>query len=199
MVIICQAFTPLLKDHLRHRLQHTYPALADSDVPIVLHHDRIFKHATVHFNYTTYDLQREQDIIHPSMGKADVLVHTPSLAEDLTGRYPWSYARVLGVYHANIHTPGPSRTERVEFLHVRWFQTDTTSPSGSEARRLERINFVPWTAGGSDAFGFIDPAHVIRACHLIPAFRHQRTHEYLPTHTTYQDLHGDWKYYYVNR
>ncbi|KAI0822191.1 hypothetical protein BC628DRAFT_1328019, partial [Trametes gibbosa] len=159
--------------------------------------DRIFQHATVHINYTTYDLQREQDIIHPSMGKADILVYTPSDSAQSSSPYPWTYAQVLGIYHANIYTPGHSRPQRVEFLHVRWFETDTTWASGSEVRRLERLRFVSWTS--SDAFGFVNPAHVIRACHLLPAFQHQRTHEYLPIHTAYRHLDGDWRYFYVNR
>ncbi len=82
---------PDLKAHLRQRLQDAYPSLGDPDVPIILHHDRVYQHATAHINYTSYDLQREQDIIHPSVGKSDILVHTPSVEEHIW--HPWSYAR----------------------------------------------------------------------------------------------------------
>ncbi|KAI0819850.1 hypothetical protein BC628DRAFT_1331981, partial [Trametes gibbosa] len=94
---VVEAFVPDLKEHLRQRLQDEHPSLTDPDVPIILHHDRVYHHATAHVNYTSYDLQREQDILHPSIGKSDILVHTPSVEEHT--RHPWSYARVLGIYH----------------------------------------------------------------------------------------------------
>ncbi|KAI0822210.1 hypothetical protein BC628DRAFT_1285153, partial [Trametes gibbosa] len=158
-------FVPDLKEHLRQHLQDVYPTLGDQDIPIILHHDRVYQHATTHVNYTSYDLQREQDIIHPSVGKSDVLVHTPSTEEHI--QCPWSYARVIGIYHANVITPGTLQAHRVEFLHVRWFEQDTNWSSGSEVRRLEHVRYIPW-APDSTAFGFIDPAHIIRAIHLIP-------------------------------
>ncbi|KAI0668987.1 hypothetical protein C8Q78DRAFT_933009, partial [Trametes maxima] len=195
--VVAESFVPLLKEHLRSRLQDTFPALADTDIPVAVNHERIYRHATAQINYTSYDVQREQDIIHPSMGKADVLVYTP--LEDTSSTsppYPWCYARVLGIYHCNVLPPGELVPIRVEFVYVRWFEPDGTG--GSLTRRLERIRFVPWTDSG-DAFGFIDPSHIIRACHLIPAFAHRRTAEYLPLRTQYQEDGGDWKYYYVNR
>lgn len=169
---------------------------------MVLRQDRVYSHATAHFNYTSYDLRREQDIIHPSTGKSNILVHTPVNAVDNLS-YPWLYAHVLGIYHTNIYLPGASQHERVEFLHVRWYQYDTTWSNGALARRLERIHPVPYSSTDTDApsaFGFVDPSHVIRACHLIPAFRYGHTTEYLqPSLARDNYLHGDWKYLYVNR
>ncbi|KIJ61923.1 hypothetical protein HYDPIDRAFT_30990 [Hydnomerulius pinastri MD-312] len=50
-----------------------------------------------------------------------------------------------------------------------------------------------------DAFDFIDPADILRGCHLIPAFAKGRSH---PDHTALSPIakdSDDWKYYYVNR
>ena len=198
----------MLKAHLRSQLLDQYPILADEDIPIVLQHDRVYSHATgARINYTTYDLQRDQDIVHTSTDKADILVHTPgsfvsdSRPSDCDAHdiYPWTYARVIGIYHANVYPPGASQPQRTEFLHVRWFRRDPTSDFGSRVRRLERIQFVPHdTTTTTPAFGFIALSHVIRACHLIPAFHHLRTYSYLPTSYA-RDQAGDWKYYYVNR
>jgi len=47
-----------------------------------------------------------------------------------------------------------------------------------------------------------DPACVIRAVHLIPAFEHGRTTELLGPSIARGDnqaLTEDWRYYYVNR
>ena len=61
--------------------------------------------------------------------------------------------------------------------------------------RLDRVGFDE----GSDAFGFVDPAIVIRAAHLIPAFAHGRDRQGLRESIAQNDKAGDWSYYYVNR
>ncbi|KAG8911394.1 hypothetical protein FRC00_006579 [Tulasnella sp. 408] len=48
---------------------------------------------------------------------------------------------------------------------------DPDSRSGLNAKCLERVGYVP-DVNGPGAFGFIDPADVIRASHLVPAFHH---------------------------
>ncbi|KAL7281107.1 hypothetical protein ACG7TL_004414 [Trametes sanguinea] len=193
-----QMFVPLMKAHLRERLRDAYPTLADEEVPIIVRHDRVYRHAIAYVNYTTYDLQRDQDIIHPSTDKRDILVHTPSAAScDVVRPFPWTYARVLGIYHANVLPPGETKPCRYEFLHVRWFEHVDAHQSGPLARRLDKVKFTSYSTG--DAFGFVDPAHVIRACHLIPAFHHGRTKDYLPASTLARDPEGDWRYHVVNR
>jgi hypothetical protein len=44
---------------------------------------------------------------------------------------------------------------------------------------------------------FLDPAMVIWAAHLIPAWAHPKTHDYYPSSKVEPD--GDWEYHYVNR
>lgn len=58
--------------------------------------------------------------------------------------------------------------------------------------------FVFFSGSGGEAFGFVDPAHIIRGCHLIPAFSHGRTDEYLPP-SIVRDPEGDWRVFYANR
>ena len=86
--------------------------------------------------------------------------------------------------------------QRVEFFHVHWLQTDGTIASGTSVWGLEHIHFVPNDTGAS--FGFVHPSHAIRACHLIPAFRHGRTLNYLPSSFAC-DPKGNWRYYTINQ
>ena len=88
--------------------------------------------------------------------------------EDDSRTHPYWYARVLGIYHANIFYGQARKPERMDFLFVRWFGQDVKWNSGPANLRLGRVGFVP--SGNIDAFGFLDPTLVIRACHLIPAF-----------------------------
>ena len=60
-----------------------------------------------------------------------------------------------------------------------------------------RTRFIPMQS--TDAFGFVDPADVLRCCHLMPAFADGRPH---PDRISTSQLAGDaddWKYYYINR
>lgn len=128
---------------------------------------------------------------------------TLSRDEDAHSVHPYSYARVLGVFDADVRYNG-GKTLRVEFLWVRWFEVDATYPAGWNARRLDRISFVH--SDSPDAFGFLDPSDVLRASHIIPAFAHGMTDTLLPpsiARSAYWDDDDypdhDWMYYYVNR
>lgn len=152
---------------------------------ILIKDESIYEHPIVRFNYTTYDIQRDQDIIHPSHDKKDVLVYTP----DNGLSQPWTYARVLNTYHVNVYTRSNTKPARMNFLWVRWFERDESRPTGPCARRLDRVRFLPSTE--DDALGFIDPAAVIRGCHLVPAFALGRTSNLMGPSLA-RDLEGDW-------
>jgi hypothetical protein len=108
-------------------------------------------------------------------------------------RHPFWYARVIGIYHADVNY-GAKSIGRVEFLWVRWYAWDAAQPSGWKAHRLDRLAYD----AEEYQFGFLDPAVVIRAAHLIPAWAHGKTHDYFPR-SSKVDPDGDWQYHYVNR
>lgn len=143
--------------------------------------DRIYSHATLRLNYTTYDVQRAQDNIHMNTKRCDVVV--PSLD---SSAHPFWYARVLRIFHANVIYK--QKTERMEFLFVRWFGLEVDSSSGWDAKRLDRVGFVDTAEDSAEdfQFGFLDPQSIIRACHLIPVWCEGL-------------LDGEWKLHYVNR
>ena len=84
--------------------------------------DRLYPHKTIRFNYTTYDMRREQDCIAPHR-HPDIMVRAP----DWDGTHPFWFARVLGIIHVNACYVGPGSTHltekwrRVDLLWVRWF------------------------------------------------------------------------------
>lgn len=122
------------------------------------------------------DIRRDQDVINPTF-HSDIHV----LAHD-DDTHPFWYARVLGIFHVNIinqsSTSRESAAVPILFLWVRWYNFDKAYRSGRAERRLHRIGFVP--GDGPDAFDFINPADIVRASHLIPAFALGLTREILP-------------------
>ncbi|KAF9237475.1 hypothetical protein BU15DRAFT_76019 [Melanogaster broomeanus] len=129
---------------------------------VLFKNDRIYRHNLIRINYTTYDVRRAQDVVNPTTEHRDIML----LSDRDSHRF--CYARVLGIYHANVIYSGPGSQDyqprRLEFLWVRWFEL--VAPTSQMA--LDCIRFVPMV--DEDAFGFVDPNDVLRSCHLIPRF-----------------------------
>jgi hypothetical protein len=129
-----------------------------------------------------------------------IMVSSP---ETEKGAHPFWYAAVLGVFHADVQYSGGDsqdfRYNRMEFLWVRWLGVVPGRSFGKRHAQLPKIGFVP----DSDefAFGFLDPSHVIRGCHLIPSFVDGKTQDLLSTEGSSLGRVGteddDWANYYV--
>lgn len=162
--------------------------------------DRIYQHKILRINYTTYDVRRSQDVINPNTSHRDVMTLSDS-TEDEGDHHNYAFARVLGIFHANVvYAPGLQKVDyrprRVEFLWVRWFQP-LGPPSGWQSRQLDCLSFP--LLESSDAFGFLDPTEVIRACHILPRLALGRSNEDGRGVSKSVNDSDDWRMYYVNR
>ncbi|TFK76058.1 hypothetical protein BDN72DRAFT_930755 [Pluteus cervinus] len=196
-------FIPHLKAYLlaQHKatLSPQYAAVPDAAhlASMRIKDHTIYAHATASFHYTAYDLRREQDRINTNKDvegealRCDVIL--PSIDD---ADHPYSYARVLGIYHADIYFKDLVQPKRMDFLWVRRFQREQAHPSGPSHLRLDRLAFVP--ESDPAAFDFLHPSAVIRACHLIPVFEESRTIELLGPSLA-RHTQGDWASYYINR
>ena len=79
---------------------------------------------------------------------------------------------------------------------MRWFSLDTEEVGGWETKKLHQVGF----ADGDGAFGFVDPADVVHAVHLIPRFLEGRTKDLLGPSIARSDQEKDedWVRYYIN-
>ena len=188
-----QDFLPHLKQHLHARLLESNPSNdCDRFEDLIIQDGVLYQHSIMRVNFITYDLQQGQDIVHVPFDKRDILIYNPQEQ----GPYPWAFARVLGIYHATVLTHAHRDPQTYQFLWVRWFKHDQSVPSFATTRQFDRVAFVPHDNSDKEPFGFIDPATVIRGCHLIPDFNLERTHELLPA-SVFQDGAGDWKRFRV--
>lgn len=158
---------------------------------------RIYQHNVLRVNYTTYDLNRGQDNFNPNSDHCDVMMLAGGGEEESeVGTHRFCYARIIGIYHANIQYVGPGlkdyNARRLDFLHVRWFKLEPNARQNSAP--LDMLQFVPLNS--PDAFGFVDPAEVLRGCHLIPAFAKGQLHL---DDTASSSVTDQWKYYYINK
>ncbi|KAG8703791.1 hypothetical protein FRC08_002631 [Ceratobasidium sp. 394] len=192
-----------LQDHLLGRLMGLSPAQAHTTAftdlersTLTIPASSIFRHATLRVRYTSYDVRRAEDVVNPRFKHHFIMV----ASGDDDSEHPFWYAKVLGIFHADIVWVNNTRTRtprRMEFLWVRWMEV--VQPGGWEGCELDRVAYV---SGDSyrDGFGFLDPAAVIRSAHLIPAFNFGRRNDALRSGLASDDPElGDWQSYYVNR
>lgn len=164
---------------------------------VIFKGNRIYRHPLLRLNYTAYDLQRETETVNPRTDHRDIMLLSRANGPKT---HPFCYARILGIYHANIIYTGPSsrdyQARRIEFLWVRWFEV-LDQPSGWEHLTLDAVRFAPMAS--TNAFGFVDPTDVLRCCHLIPAFERGKLHSDSIAMSHYARDSEDWKCYYINR
>ncbi|TBU29742.1 hypothetical protein BD311DRAFT_833804, partial [Dichomitus squalens] len=201
-------FITLLREHLVRRIlgSDAEPEDGFSDDHtgrIHILNNRLYRHKTIRINHTTYDMRREQDTVNPRT-HADIMLLSPD-SDD----FPFWYACVLNIFHANVRYDGPGSTRmtqkwhRVDFVWVRWFERDTSYRSGFQHRRLPRLQFQDAHDPDNVPFGFVDPDDIIRSAYLIPAFEHGGTTELLGASKLARRLKDDgdddddWRYFYV--
>lgn len=164
---------------------------------VIFKGNRIYWHCLLCINYTTYDLQRDFDSINPRTNNQDIMLLSDSNGDG----HPFSYAQVLGIFHANIvyTTPGSKdfQSRRIEFLWVWWFEVIRDHFSAWDQHSLDIVRFIPIAA--EDAFGFVDPADVLRGCHVIPSFADSRLHPDCIAISCCAGNSDDWKQYCINQ
>jgi len=208
LLLICalQAFVPQLIDHLLARLLGMDQAGVEHEftdeerMSLTIDNHRLYRHQVLRVNYTTYDNRRVQDTINPRT-RPDIMTLSGE-NEEGDHAHPYWYACVLGIYHVRVLHTGEfsksSQLQTMQFLHVQWFGHHVKHRSGWKARHLHCVSFLDVD---SEPFGFVDPAHVIRAAHLIPAFAFRETEDLLgPSKIARCEIDGDedWCFYYVS-
>ncbi|KAF6742517.1 hypothetical protein DFP72DRAFT_830415 [Ephemerocybe angulata] len=200
-------FVKRLKTHLLLRLQGK-PFEGDEAQftqgelnEVIIENDTIYRHKVLRVNYTTYDMRRAQDSLNPrTSANIMMLAH-----DDDIRAHPYWYAQIIGIYHARvIHNTRDAalgvKIQHMEFLWVRWLGLHTPHRFGWREKHLPRIGFINERGDASMSFGFLDPAEVIRAVHLIPSFKHKKSANGIPKTIARPASDGDldWNYFYVN-
>ena len=168
---------------------------------VILKDDRLYLHKLMRIRYTTYDVRRAEDMINPRTAHRDIMV----LADNTdSSDHPFMYARVIKIFHLNAIYSGRVmgsinyRPQKLHCLWVRWFQLDPKAAQGGwRTCNLDRINFPK--VNDNDAFGFLDPADVLRGCHIIPSFFGHKKYVDSKGHSGLAKDGEDWRTYYVNR
>ena len=135
-----QDFIPRLKDHLLTRVQglaYNGDEYDFSDMDrrcVIIANNRIFEHAYLQINYTTYNLCHDQDSIS-ALSHPNIML----LSQEDEQLHPYWYAHVCLIFHLFVQhckdTASPfSKPERMDVLFVQWFQCDLNFNSGWDAK-----------------------------------------------------------------
>lgn len=190
-----------MKEHILDRLEPETTESPTETLPrsdqlnsILFKRHRLYHHNLARFNYTTYDVRRAQDVINPRTQHCNIMLLKNRNDDGHGGEY--CFAKVIGIHHVNVvRLTNVYESRRIEFLFVRWYET--VQDHAWDTCTLGRVHFRP--LADQNAFGFVDPGVVLRACHIIPAFsRRQRNPGECGISPLAGDKH-DWPEYYVNR
>ena len=172
---------------------------ADDVNHIFFKSDRLYQHHLLRINYTTYDVRCSQDVINPGTSHRDIMMLASD--DDEENHHPFYYARILGIYHINVIYTGTGMLDynarRLDFLWVRWYQYGSTQSVGWQDYKLDPLHFPP--VSSEHAFGFVDPSDVLRACHIIPAFKTSKVHADGISISRCASDSADWRKYFANR
>ncbi|KAG2059281.1 hypothetical protein BDR06DRAFT_979903 [Suillus hirtellus] len=132
-----------------------------------------------------------EHVINPRTPHCNVMLLQHGDGDD--GDY--RYAKVLGVHHVNVVcAENVYEARQVEFLFVQWYES--VQSHTWEMHALGHVHFLPLE--NPNAFGFVNPGDVLRACHIIPAFSQGQHNPDVGISPLGGDKH-DWKEYYINR
>ncbi|KIJ43684.1 hypothetical protein M422DRAFT_252926 [Sphaerobolus stellatus SS14] len=203
--IATKGFYDGLKDYLFARLTNLTPEDDELTISqeqrdeVIIRGRVLYCHQTCRINFTTYDMQRSQDTINPYNGHSDIMLHARDEPSN-PGYHPFWYARVIGIYHCLVRLRDTPNFQEIPLLWIRWFgRSDPRMRTAVNPNFMDQVGFVT-AEDDTDMFGFIDPANVIRACHLIPAFHYGQSDLLCPRsvgRNNQDDL--DYVHYYVNR
>jgi hypothetical protein len=162
----------------------------------------MYFHKTLGINYTSYDLRRQMDVVNPT-SHPNVMVLS---CEDGEDAHSYWYVRVVKIFHILVFHCGstpqteytPIEPQRMDVLWVRWFGLDTNARGGWSKKRLHGVSFILWDE--PRAFGFLDPAQVVRGVHIIPNFPRGQMSSRLPPSIAHpaEDGDEDWDSLYMN-
>ena len=173
-------------------------------VHVVLQHSKIYSHKTLRMNYTTYNIRREQDVIHIDSTHCNILLLNQRYTKDNRNKeHPYLYGMTLGVFHANVAYVGPLPENadrgramefgRVDFVWVHWYDY----LGSKDAFSLDRVSLCSLTS--PVALDFVDPQDILRGVHLIPDFSLGKSTAPPPRFCFSRKTHDVWKAYYINR
>ncbi|TFK16819.1 hypothetical protein FA15DRAFT_606329 [Coprinopsis marcescibilis] len=204
-------FVPQLKQHLLPRVcsllegEHYQEAdirqcLSYNWTSVVLSNNRIFSHKLMKISYTAYDVRLDEDILHVDTPRSNVMMLNASFNRNNNDSHPFVYAKVLGIFHADVSFLGflanghrDLSSRRLEFLWVHWYQLVEQNCELS----LDRVSLLPTSS--PSAFGFIDPASVVRCVHIIPQFSQKRIRPDGQATSAWANDAEAWKFYFINK
>ena len=186
-------------DH--HPLLGVYDSYSASEATIdhvLLRGGHLYQHNVFRINYTIYNVNHGQENFNLNSQHSDIIMLAEN-CESQVALHPFCYAWIIGIYHANVQYIGPGlkdyNAHQLDFLHVQWFKL---VPPNAQCRvALDMLWLFPTHT--KDTYGFVDPADVLRDCHLIPTFAKGQMR---PVDTMSSLLSNDsdhWKYYYINK
>lgn len=175
-------------------------------VHVVLQQSRIYSHKILRLYYTTYNVRRDEDVIHIGTPQCNDILLNDRSSKESNEEHVYLYAKVLGVFHTNVAYVGglsgeegkrrqlATTFQRMDFVWVHWY--NYLGPR--DELSLDRLSLSPLQSG--TALDFLDPQDILRGVHLVPQFSLGQSSIPRPSFQFSSGKGQDlWKSYYINR
>ncbi|KAG1812534.1 uncharacterized protein BJ212DRAFT_1276699 [Suillus subaureus] len=192
-------FLVKLKDHLLEQIAVPGVGEENDTNKVIIKDNRMYCHNIARFNYTNYDVRRAQDVINPRTSHCNVMVLCAANDVGHQG-HKFVYGNMLGVYHVNVIYIGSGMVNytplQMEFLWVCWYEP-MAQVSAWETLTLNQVRFL--LMADQYLFNFLDPANVLRGCHIIPCFEKDKRHPEGSGMSACAGDKDDWHAYFINQ
>lgn len=198
--MFAQGFVDKLKQYLLPRIMDKIGLPTDKGQwpHVSLKANRIYSHQILKVNHTTYDIRRDQDVLHVGTPQCNIMLLNSRYTRDSRHvEHPYLYGKILGIFHADVCYAGPRlgfppAYHRLDFVWVNWYQF---LPAKTEFS-LDRLSLS--RPDELHSLSFVDPDDILRAVHLIPQFSLGKVCTPAPKSrfVVNQDI---WEAYFINR
>ncbi|KAH6887797.1 hypothetical protein BKA70DRAFT_1461914 [Coprinopsis sp. MPI-PUGE-AT-0042] len=204
-------FVCKLKRHLLPRILMCLRGVQAQDLPTLLQYSdwtrvsipdqQLHPHSLARIKYTTYDVRRDEDLVHLTSDRFNIMLRNHDYKPGVPGLHPFRYAKVIGIYHANVSYIGPLgplegtdyTAHRLDLLCVRWYEV----VSAESPYHLDQVRFLD--IASKDAIDFVDPGDVLRVCHIVPRFSQGMVHSNEKDLSAFLGNKSDWNSYFIMR
>ena len=200
---------PCILEHIRSESENSSSSISVEQAElkhVILWHNWMYAHKIIKFNYTTYNMRWDQDVLNPGTSHCNFMTLAQPDSNEPSDEHPFLYSQILGIFHVNVIYNSPRMIDYnprcFDFLWVCWYDLENSVPRKSKTTKLKASHCLNCLVFPSldeeNSVGFLDPVDVLQGCHIIPAFAQEKCFSDSEELSKCVHEDRDWNVYYIS-